>query len=1035
MPNYALDCPPKRGIYIDIPEIDTILSTEIVNAPAYAQAETGSADNAFALFVGDSSNENQAAAGAKINGNQIVLKPYAPGYGLIPTQVNGNEAYWQIANTQITTQILPTGLKTTLYCGAEAVLTNLFFTVKLPENGTLEVLPCGEIAVKFGGVECGYLPKPIGWDANGLAIGVSFYLHPNITIGGVSYPLIQVCPVVLPEHVFPIALDPSYSLAYTDVTTLNCHNAYGWSNYATLKDGTGKSWSALAEFPARPIIVGRQNDATKIQIFSQDSTTPWIIFAEALANMRNGAIGSVSIYVSRMLDFLFSWFDSATNDTTYQRTIVDFGENIKSVSGATAVIVMEKTSDAYDGGIAERNDGLGATENAAFDLAGEYSTSGRFHIPVKDSAGNYYVAFITGSDSKLIFLKLSDWTYTKTAVATGSVLTSNEAGTVTLSDGTNAFCVINGSNSLYLYKQASWTGGSGSVARDIKITDLAAKSVAFYGHYIYCVNNENGHQILYAIDADALATLSGDKTIAQMRTAGMLKIIKSAEDAIHGTYDYTLDLDVFYYATAGYQVWGVGRMLEGEPYFLVPCAASAGGGQIGGMFALNCTGGLDLTVNGIWHNSANTGIFGDVTQASSSANSSINLVAGAKNKGWRTIAFYSARGTYLKWVDTQIDVTDPTITGENPAPDATGVNGDTDIYFEIDDDDAGADVATLTAAINGQAAITAGVFQGTYTGTIAAAGLGYNVTINPAATLSGLTYVTINVSDLAGNAMAEYEYSFTCGETTPPTIGDQDPAPNATGVAVGKSPLFSLHDGAGSGVNEATIQASVEGVAAITDGVFQAGFTGSIVAGSEQGELDVTINPAVNFSYGQVVNMIVDCDDNDGNSMTQAVYSFTTVVDSTAPAFTNLVPASGAGDVSPIAPIVFDATDAQSGVDLTSLDITISGVDAVINGVAQSGFTLSTSAITNGYTITITPSTPFLLSENVTVTLSCEDVYGNLSTLSYFFIIQVYELMMIMYENYLTTATITATNTASGYSTDAFKDNELNPVWLSSNKT
>lgn len=93
-----------------------------------------------------------------------------------------------------------------------------------------------------------------------------------------------------------------------------------------------------------------------------------------------------------------------------------------------------------------------------------------------------------------------------------------------------------------------------------------------------------------------------------------------------------------------------------------------------------------------------------------------------------------------------------------------------------------------------------------------------------------------------------------------PTVSAQSPAPGATEVALDASISFTiLDDFAGTGVNVATLNVTVAGTPAITAGVFQAGFAGTITANGNG--YDVFINPSVDFSYNQVVQVVATADD------------------------------------------------------------------------------------------------------------------------------------------------------------------------------
>lgn len=226
------------------------------------------------------------------------------------------------------------------------------------------------------------------------------------------------------------------------------------------------------------------------------------------------------------------------------------------------------------------------------------------------------------------------------------------------------------------------------------------------------------------------------------------------------------------------------------------------------------------------------------------------------------------------------DTTKPTITGHDPNDTATGVAIGTDIYFELDDDKTGVDETTINVTVEGVDAIIDGVFQSGFDGVsseISADGLGFNVTIDPTSDFSynQVVNVVVDCDDLADipNSMIQDVYSFTCVlDTTDPTITGRDPAASEIEVDKDTNIYFELDD-TQSGVDSATLTVTIEGGNAILSGVFQSGYTGTISADGLG--FNVTINPDVNFSYSQVVNVVVDVDDNVGNSMPQSVYSFT----------------------------------------------------------------------------------------------------------------------------------------------------------------
>jgi hypothetical protein len=117
----------------------------------------------------------------------------------------------------------------------------------------------------------------------------------------------------------------------------------------------------------------------------------------------------------------------------------------------------------------------------------------------------------------------------------------------------------------------------------------------------------------------------------------------------------------------------------------------------------------------------------------------------------------------------QADLDPPFVDGENPAPNQSGVAGDTTVFFEIHDLDAGVDFSTIdvTIAIDGtpELVVVGGVFQPGWTSSFFGFlpdGFTFElIRTIPIGTAHTVT-VTISAQDLATvpNAMAPYVYQF-----------------------------------------------------------------------------------------------------------------------------------------------------------------------------------------------------------------------------------------------------------------------------------
>lgn len=122
-------------------------------------------------------------------------------------------------------------------------------------------------------------------------------------------------------------------------------------------------------------------------------------------------------------------------------------------------------------------------------------------------------------------------------------------------------------------------------------------------------------------------------------------------------------------------------------------------------------------------------------------------------------------------------------------------------------------------------------------------------------------------------------------DTTPPSVSGRNPDDGATGILESTNIVAHVTD-TGDGVDSGTISMTVEG---------------SPVSPSISGtssDYTLTYDPPVDFSYDQVVNVTIDADDNNGNSMTTDEYSFTirSEPDTTDPVCTITTPADDPHD-------------------------------------------------------------------------------------------------------------------------------------------
>jgi hypothetical protein len=146
----------------------------------------------------------------------------------------------------------------------------------------------------------------------------------------------------------------------------------------------------------------------------------------------------------------------------------------------------------------------------------------------------------------------------------------------------------------------------------------------------------------------------------------------------------------------------------------------------------------------------------------------------------------NALASNQSWSFTTADTTAPTVTGVSPASGATGVSLTTIV------------TATFSEAMNAGTITTSTFTLRNAAGTLVTATVAYNATtrvatLTPTSTLTGgpTTYTATiaggasGVKDAGGNALAaNFTWSFTTVDTTPPTVASTSPANGATNVSV-----------------------------------------------------------------------------------------------------------------------------------------------------------------------------------------------------------------------------------------------------------
>lgn len=255
----------------------------------------------------------------------------------------------------------------------------------------------------------------------------------------------------------------------------------------------------------------------------------------------------------------------------------------------------------------------------------------------------------------------------------------------------------------------------------------------------------------------------------------------------------------------------------------------------------------------------------------------------------------------------------------------------------------------------------------------------------------GFTPISFGMSGTSWSGYPSFLLSFdylkiyqSTDDISGPYTANIDPVDLSTGVVINATVGADILD-SGSGVNESTVIIDVDGVAAWSSGTQQVGFvvTESVIASGYR----YHVVPNVDFGYNHHGVLRFRAADNTGNSLDQTI-TFDTVVDISGPIITNKLPTSYSTGVATNAIISLDATDVFSGVNILAFNLDIAGIydHAVINGIAQTGYSLITTPITNGYNFAIShASIPFPAGITKHISGTLADNIGNTVYFSWFF--------------------------------------------------
>jgi hypothetical protein len=360
------------------------------------------------------------------------------------------------------------------------------------------------------------------------------------------------------------------------------------------------------------------------------------------------------------------------------------------------------------------------------------------------------------------------------------------------------------------------------------------------------------------------------------------------------------------------------------------------------------------------------------------------------------------------------DASSPIITSRVPVANSTGNSRSTTIVFYLHDrNQEGVDINSLDVYINNEQVISESLFIPFYTGSISDTTIdgfdGFRVEIIPPDIFSygeGVD-VRVVVEDLVDDPAAVNVLDTTYSFTIEQYIDVEGPSIELvlpdTGLGLGDCIEFDWLDapfGDGPDLNTLNVTlrrelqseciTAIRDSIAVVDGIAAPGYTlyTSYIEVGDQKGYHITICPDIPFNELETIKVIINGEDSQGNSG-ENTFEISTL-EETPPEILNISPEAGSTVTDHSESIVFEMHDfAGTGVNVSALIVKIDDGEAVIDGVAQSGYSFSYENVTvtdqfsrlyDGYHFEIARDIPFTPGREIAVEIDGYDGYGNLAT-------------------------------------------------------
>jgi len=282
----------------------------------------------------------------------------------------------------------------------------------------------------------------------------------------------------------------------------------------------------------------------------------------------------------------------------------------------------------------------------------------------------------------------------------------------------------------------------------------------------------------------------------------------------------------------------------------------------------------------------------------------------------------------------------PYILNRSPNHKSHDIETNASVNFDLFDDHEGVDLNSVNVLIGG-VEYTSVDPNFSYSGDASK----YSITINPVDLFgyNQVVDVTVYCEDLSDWIIPTQSYYFTTKEDNdPPYTLKWVPAPDSTKVGVDANVTFFFRD-AGEGVNIASVRVG------INETEYSVGNPSFSFEGTPKNYF-ISIDPPVDFNYGDTVNVTIDGSDLalSPNVMPTDRYSFFCMKDTVPPEIFFLKPTNG-DTISKQEILQFEVTDDETGINPDSISFFFNETDLT------SSLTINPNTTGNGYFVTFSP--------------------------------------------------------------------------------